>query len=135
MSTLKEVVDLGQGRSRWTAMGPAGVPVSWHAEVTRLVENQALEWTSLPGSFVPNEGAIQFARTPEGGTCVDIHLRYHPPAGALGQLAAKLFGADARSQMDEDLRELKASLEAREEPAEQDAVVPSPSGVSTSPVT
>jgi uncharacterized membrane protein len=133
MSTLKEVVDLGQGRSRWTAAGPAGLPVSWDAEVTRLVENEALAWTSLPGSAVPNEGAIQFERTAEGGTCVDIHLRYHPPAGALGQLAARLFGADARSQMDEDLRELKASLEARE--ILVDGSVSPPSSASPTPVT
>jgi uncharacterized membrane protein len=136
MSTLKEVVDLGQGRSRWTVTGPAGVPVSWDAEVTRLVENEALEWTSLPGSAVPNEGAIQFESTPEGGTRVDIHLRYHPPAGALGQLAARLFGADARSQMEEDLRELKASLEnGGAVSRDQAAVVSPPSNVNTSPVT
>lgn len=135
MSTLEEVADLGQGRSRWTVKGPAGVSVSWYAEVTRLIENQLLEWRSLPGSAVPNHGTIQFERTPEGGTCVDIHLRYHPPAGALGQLAARLFGADARSQMDEDLRELKASLEAAADPTDQAAVVSPPSSVSTSPVT
>jgi uncharacterized membrane protein len=115
MSTLKVVRDHGDGRSRWTVEGPGGVPVSWNAEVTRLVPNELLAWRSLPGSAVPNAGVIHFAPT-AGGTRVDIQLGYDPPGGALGLLAAKLFGADARSRMDEDLMAMKAFLETGQTP-------------------
>jgi len=116
MSTLEEVRDDGQGRSRWTVQGPGGVPVSWNAEVTRLVPDQVLAWESLPGSAVPNAGTIHFEPTAEGGTRVDVHLSYDPPGGALGLLAAKLFGADAKSRMDEDLMRMKSFLETGQPP-------------------
>ena len=35
----------------------------------------------------------------------------NPPGGALGHLAALLFGADPRSEMDEDLLRLKSLIE------------------------
>jgi uncharacterized membrane protein len=117
MSTLKEVRDLGEGRSRWTVEGPGGIPVSWNAEITRLVPNQVLAWNSLPGSAVPNAGVIHFEPTEDGaGTRVDIRLSYDPPGGALGLLAAKLFGADAKNQMNEDLLRMKTFLETGQPP-------------------
>src|SRR5439155_14308825 len=36
MSHLKEVRDLGGGRSHWVASGPGGLPVSWDAVITRF---------------------------------------------------------------------------------------------------
>jgi uncharacterized membrane protein len=122
MSTLKEVRDLGDGRSRWTVEGPAALPVSWNAEITRLIPNQVLAWKSMPGSLVPNAGIIHFEPAEGGGTRVDIRLGYDPPAGALGHLAAKLFGADPKSQMDEDLLRMKTFLETGRPP--HDAAVP-----------
>ena len=122
MSTLKSIRDEGNGRSHWTVYGPGGVPVSWNAEVTRLVPNEALAWRSLPGSVVPNCGTIHFTPTGDGGTRVDIELAYDPPGGALGLVAAKLFGADAKSQMDEDLMRMKTFLETGKTP--HDAAAP-----------
>jgi uncharacterized membrane protein len=122
MSTLKEVRDEGNGRSHWTVYGPGGVPVSWSAEVTRLVPSEVLAWQSLPGSVVPNSGTIHFAPTENGGTRVDIQLAYDPPGGALGLVAAKLFGADAKSQMDADLMRMKTFLETGKPP--HDAAAP-----------
>ena len=122
MSTLKEVRDIGDGRSRWTVEGPGGVPVSWNAEITRLVPNQVLAWKSEPGSLVSNAGIIHFEPSEDGGTRVDIRLSYDPPAGALGHVVAKLFGADPKSQMDEDLLRMKTFLETGRPP--HDAAVP-----------
>jgi uncharacterized membrane protein len=129
MSTLKEVRDHGDGRSRWTVEGPGGVDVSWNAEITRLVPDELLAWKSLPGSAVPNAGIIRFEPTAGGGTRVDLRLSYDPPAGALGQLAAKLFGVDAKSQMDEDLLRLKTFLETGQPP--HDAAAPAPGDASS----
>src|SRR6185503_11653086 len=104
---------------------PGGIPVSWTAEVTRLLPGQLLAWRSLPGAVVPNAGLIRFAAV-EDGTRVDIDLSYEPPGGALGLMAARIFGADAGSQMDEDLLGLKATLEA---PTQEPAAPPQPAPV------
>src|SRR5207245_2348448 len=111
MSHLKEVRDLGGGRSHWVASGPGGLPVSWDAVITRLVPNEVLAWKSEPGSVIANAGIVRFQ--PEAGlnTRLDILLSYNPPGGALGHFAALLFGADAKSAMHEDLVRLKSLIE------------------------
>lgn len=111
MSHLREVRDLGDGRSHWTAKIPSGATVSWNAVITRLVPNEVLEWRSEPGSAIDNAGCIRFETTPEGATRVNIRLTYHPPGGALGHFAARLFGADPKSLMDEDLVRFKGLIE------------------------
>src|SRR5205085_10331375 len=70
-----------------------------------------LAWQSEPGSTIANAGMIRFEPAPGGNTRVDIHFSYNPPGGALGHFAAMLFGADAKSAMDEDLLRLKSLIE------------------------
>jgi uncharacterized membrane protein len=95
---------------RFTVAGPAGVPVEWHARVTKLVPNELVGWKTVSDSIVKNAGQVQF-RSENGGTRVDVHLKYNPGIGALGHAAAKLFGADPKSLMDEDLARMKNYLE------------------------
>jgi hypothetical protein len=42
---------------------------------------------------------------------LDIRISYNPVAGAFGHAVASLFGADAKSQMDEDLMRMKSMIE------------------------
>jgi uncharacterized membrane protein len=111
MAHLSEVRDLGNGRSHWVASGPAGVSVTWNAVLTRFVPDEVLAWRSEPGSLIANAGIIRFEPMMDGSTRVDIRLCYNPPAGALGHLAALIFGIDPKSGMDEDLVRLKSLLE------------------------
>ena len=53
---------------------------------------------------------IRFESVP-GGTRVHVRLAYNPPGGALGHIAAMLFGADPKSAMDEDLIRIKSLIE------------------------
>jgi uncharacterized membrane protein len=53
---------------------------------------------------------IHFERV-NGGTRLDIKMSYNPPAGALGHVVAKLFGADPKTKLDEDLLRMKTFLE------------------------
>jgi uncharacterized membrane protein/CBS domain-containing protein len=103
MAHLREVRDLGGGRSRWVAEVPGGMAVRWDAVVTRCEPNRLLAWRSEPGSAVAHAGFLRLEPTPEGDTRMHIHFSYTPPGGLLGHFAAMLFGADARSAMDEDL--------------------------------
>ncbi|WP_437971190.1 hypothetical protein WMF04_18680 [Sorangium sp. So ce260] len=72
----------------WTAVGPAGIPVSWDAEMTQLVPNEVVAWRSLPGEAIENEGIVRFEECPEG-TRLDIKMSYSPPAGAIGHAARR----------------------------------------------
>jgi len=110
MPHLVAVRDLGDGLSHWTAHGPAGVPVTWRARTTFVAPRRGIAWASEPGSAIRNAGRVRF--DPEaGGTIVDVRLSYHAPGGALGAFAARLFGADPASGLDEDLLRVKALLE------------------------
>lgn len=98
-------------RTHWVVRGPAGVPVSWDAEVTRRVTNSIFAWKSLPGSAIENSGTVLFEAVGSGTTRVHVHMLYHPPAGAFGHAVATLFGGDPKSRMDEDLARFKSLIE------------------------
>lgn len=118
MANVVEVTDLGDSRSRWVVKGPAGVPVSWVATMTRFEPNRLIEWRSEPGSTVQQAGSVHFQSRPEGGTQLDIQLDYTPPAGAIGHSVASLFGRNPKQQMDQDLARLKSLIEQGETTAE-----------------
>jgi uncharacterized membrane protein len=111
MSHVRQVEDLGEGRSHWRVSGPGGVPIEWKAVLTQQGPNEVIAWRSEPGSMLENAGIIRFASSGTG-TRVDLRLCYHPPAGGAGQAVAELLGADPRGKLNEDLGRMKALLEA-----------------------
>jgi uncharacterized membrane protein len=111
MSHVREVEDLGGGRSHWRVSGPGGVPIEWYAQMTQESPNEVIAWRSEAGSMLENAGVIRFTPT-EKGTRVDLRFCYHPPAGGAGQAVAELLGSDPRSKLNEDLGRMKALLEA-----------------------
>ncbi len=111
MSHLRQVTRMDERRSRWTAVGPAGSTVEWFAVLTQVVPQEKLAWESVEGSAVKTTGVVHFRTARDGGTEIDVHLLYAPPAGALGHAVATLFGVDPKRSMDEDLVRLKSLLE------------------------
>lgn len=111
MHNVKEVRRHENGLSHWVVAGPAGMRVEWDAAETERVENEVLAWKSVPGSTVAHAGKVRFLRNEDGTTRVDVHLSYNPPAGAVGHAAAALFGADPRTEIDEDLARMKTMIE------------------------
>lgn len=115
MIHLESVERLGDGRSHWTAKGPAGTTIEWDAEMTEDRPNELIAWRSLPGTDVPNSGSVRFSRAPGGrGTEVRVRVRYDPPAGALGAAVAGLFGERPDQQVQDGLRRLKQVMETGE---------------------
>ncbi len=111
MSHVREVERVAEGRSRWTVAGPAGVPVHWTAELTKVVDDSLIEWRATAESVVRHEGSVRFEANGGGGTRVTVRLRYSPPAGAFGHAVAALFGADPKTEMDADLLRMKTMIE------------------------
>ncbi len=99
--------------SHWRAKGPAGVAVEWDAEVYNEVPNKLIAWRSLEGSDVVSAGSVNFDRAASGmATRVTVHLQYSPPLGKVGAAIARLFGADAATEIREDLQRFKQMVEA-----------------------
>jgi uncharacterized membrane protein len=111
MSNVLEIRNTGERRSHWRVKGPAGVPVEWDAETTEIVPNEMIAWRSLEGSTVDNAGYVLFEPLDGNRTEVTVRLNYNPPAGPIGHAVAKVFGADPKSEMDQDLMRMKSMLE------------------------
>jgi uncharacterized membrane protein len=116
MSCVREVKHLGDGRYHWTVLGPAGMPFEWEGVITGHVPNQLLEFQSAPGSVIEQHGIVRFEPNAQGGTRLDVKMSYLPPAGAVGHVVAKLFGADPRSEMIADLLRMKSFIETGHQP-------------------
>jgi uncharacterized membrane protein len=115
MQHLESVTNLGNGRSRWVARGPAELRVEWEAELINEVPDQVIAWKSVEGSDIVTAGSVNFDRVRGGrSTQVTVHLQYLPPAGRAGDFIASLFGRAPSQTIREDLRRLKQILEAGE---------------------
>ena len=116
MTNVLEVTNINDNLSHWKVAGPAGVPVEWDAQITKIVPEEMIGWKSVEGSTVTNAGYVLFEPNDKGGTEVTVRINYNPPAGALGHAVAKAFGADPKSEMDQDLMRMKTLLETGEAP-------------------
>jgi uncharacterized membrane protein len=124
MHNVREVLQVAENRSHWVVAGPAGVPVQWTAEITRVVPGEVIEWRSVSDSDVRHEGSVTFETNGDNGTRVSVRLSYVPPAGAFGHAVASIFGADPKSEMDADLLRMKSMIETGHPP--HDAARPNP---------
>jgi len=115
MRHLESVEKVTDTISHWRARGPAGMIVEWDAEVFNEVPPKLIAWRSLEGADVVSAGSVNFDRAAaDGATRVTVHLQYSPPGGKLGAKLAGVFGADAETEIREDLRLLKQQIEAEE---------------------
>jgi uncharacterized membrane protein len=110
MSQIKEVRDLGNGRSRWIATGPEGMPVEWDAIVTERVHNHRMGWRSLPDSPVETAGTVHLEQSGRG-TDVRLEMIYSPPGGKAGHAVARFLGSDPKRMIREILNEARFRLE------------------------
>jgi uncharacterized membrane protein len=112
MTHLESVERITDTLSRWHAKGPAGATVEWNAEIINEVPDQVIGWRSIEGSDVVSAGSVNFDDAGAGrGTRVRVRLQYSPPLGRIGDAVARLMGADAATQIREDLRRFKTLVE------------------------
>jgi len=110
MRNVIEVRAIGAGTWHWKVAGPLGSSVEWDAEIVARKEGRHLAWRTLPGSSVEHRGHVDFE--PEAdGTRLRVSMDYTPAAGVFGHAVARLFGRDAKTEMDQDLMRMKSFLE------------------------
>jgi uncharacterized membrane protein len=120
MEHLREVREIGDGRSRWVARAPLRRTVAWDAEIVNEIENRLIGWHSVGEADGTSSGSVSFEPAPGGrGTRVRVRLQYDPPGGRLAAALAKLFGEEPSQQIREDLRRLKRIVETGEVPTIQ----------------
>ncbi len=107
-SHVREVRDVGNGRTQWKVVGPTGTELSFDSVVTAFIPNQLIAWKSAAGAALYQAGLVRFDHAPEGGTRVDLRMTYNPPAGALGQAVAGILGVDPKRSLDEDMVRLES---------------------------
>jgi uncharacterized membrane protein len=100
MVHVRQVTPLAGDRWRWRAQGPFGLPVTWVAEVTRLVPNQLIAWKTVEGSAARHAGIIQFVPE-DGGTRLELRVSYRPLVAV----------AHPKRLIDDDLMRFKSLLE------------------------
>jgi len=120
MAHVRRVRRLEDGRQgerwRWTVDGLAGTTVDFDAVITRFEPERLIMWRTEPASVVQHSGRVHFDRNPDGSTTVEVKMTYNPVAGALGHTVARLFGADPKHRMDEDLVRMKTYIETGKPP-------------------
>jgi uncharacterized membrane protein len=116
MSHLQSVTCQGD-RSHWVARPASGIRAEWDAEIINDRPDELIAWRSLEGSMIATAGSVHFTRAPGSrGTEVRVNLKIDPPGGKLSIWLVRLFGADPRQEIREDLRRFKQMMEAGEMP-------------------
>lgn len=126
MRNVRSVQLQPDGRTHWCIAGPAGILLEWESVTTEFEMNRLLAWRTAPSTAIQHMGAMRFEPV-DGGTRLDIHMSYCPPAGVLGHAVAAMFGADPKSELDQELLRLKSYLETGKTP--RDAASTTPPGV------
>jgi uncharacterized membrane protein len=111
MNHLEAVEKIDETHSKWTAKAPLGSEVSWQAEVIEDLPNQRISWASYGGSEIKNSGQVEFTPTLNHGTEVKVTIKYEPPAGKIGAIAAYFLHEEPETQVAEDLRRFKRLME------------------------
>jgi len=117
MNHIESVTDLGDNKSKWTAVGPMGAKLQWTAEITDERPGEYIAWRSLPGSDLQVNGRVEFKQaTAKRGTVVTSKMQYRLANRALRSAASGFVGRQANFFMRQDLRRFKALVESGEIP-------------------
>ena len=92
MPHVQEITPLAgdDSRTHWKVEGPLGTTAEWDARIVEDVPNEKIAWASTDDSKVKTSGVVRFDDR-DGRTSIEVALDYDPPAGAAGEIAARLF--------------------------------------------
>ncbi len=117
MGSFADVTPAGDNRMHWRLHGPLGQNMEWDTQIVEDRASELLSLKSVDGAQLPNEITMRFRPAPaDWGTVATLNFRFEPPAGALGNSAAKLLGAVPRVLAEKALRRFKSLVETGEIP-------------------
>jgi uncharacterized membrane protein len=120
MENIERVDVMDAHRSHWVVRAPADSKVEWDSIIVEDIPGRVIEWRSADGADVTNSGRIEFLdSTNDRGTIVAVTIAWDPPAGALGNLFAKIFRREPKVQARHELRRFKQLMETGELPTSQ----------------
>ena len=114
MENVEKVQPTGPDRAVWTIKAPAGQTVDIETRVVEDRPDELIAWRSVEGSDIDTEGRVRFRDAGARGTIVEAIIAYKPPAGALGQMIAKLFQREPNIQGRQELKRFKMLMETGE---------------------
>ena len=115
MDNVSKVERLDDKRSRWTIEAPLGSSVELVTRITEDRPGEVIAWESEPESQIETQGRVEFIEgAPDRGTMVRLTMRYHPPGGLPGRIAAKILQKEPAIQARRDLRRFKQLMETGE---------------------
>jgi uncharacterized membrane protein len=91
MAFLADIRPNGDGRSAWRADDPLGHSHAWVMQVTEERPGELIR-ASSDGSALVTAWEVRFRAAAGGrGTIVTLRVRFDPPGGMLGDVAARFF--------------------------------------------
>lgn len=116
MEHIESVTKTGDRTSHWAMSGPLGILFSWDVETTTLAENEKIAWNSKDkDGDVTTSGQVVFEPLADDQTKVEVTLKYVPPVGPVGDVAADLI-ANPEGRLAEDMQNFKEYAERSAEP-------------------
>jgi uncharacterized membrane protein len=114
MENVEMVQPTGAENAVWTIKAPAGRTVDVETRIVEDRPDELIAWRSVEGSDIETEGRVRFRDGGARGTIVEAIVAYKPPAGALGQMIAKLFQREPNIQARQELKRFKMLMETGE---------------------
>lgn len=117
MAHFAEVTPAGENRQHWEVRGPLGRVLRWDSRIMKDRPGELIQWESLPGATVPNEGSVRFEPAPgDRGTEVTVRFRFDPPAGPVGNAAMETLDVVPGTVAERSLDRFKSLAETGEIP-------------------
>lgn len=92
MAFLADIRPTGDGRSEWRADGPLGQSHAWVMQITEERPGELIRASSDGGGALVTACEVRFRAAPGGrGTIATLRVRFDPPGGMLGDVAARFL--------------------------------------------
>ncbi len=112
-----EITDATDHAAHWRVNVPLGRTLEWDTRVVEDRDGELIRWESTSGEL-RNDGTVEFRDAPgELGTEVTLRVRFDPPAGPLGDAAARLLDDPPKLVLAKALRRFKSLVESGEIPS------------------
>ncbi len=103
---------LGDKKTRWTAVAPMGIRLTWEAEIIKQEADRMVSWKSTSGD-VATAGSVHFQSQGDRRAEMKVSMQYDPPGGKALAAVAEFFNMGLDQRVREDLQQFKSRIEKR----------------------